>query len=69
VQIGGKKYASYRVLVRFNSTNSTAVKDTIFYGVSTPATTNDCVGGYDKSCTPTWPIFSRISRSHRTVSH
>eukprot|EP00883_Tetradesmus_obliquus_P004242 jgi/Sobl393_1/14568/SZX79144.1 len=43
--INSTKYASYRVLVRFNSTTTTAVKDTMFLG----AVTGPCVGGYSKT--------------------
>eukprot|EP00883_Tetradesmus_obliquus_P014743 jgi/Sobl393_1/780/SZX70716.1 len=43
--INSTKYASYRVLVRFDSTTTTAVKDTMFLG----AVTGPCVGGYSKT--------------------
>ena len=45
LQINGTKYASYRVLVRFNSTTTTAVKDTMYLG----AVSGPCVGGYNET--------------------
>jgi hypothetical protein len=46
VQVAGVKYASYRTMARFNSTNTTNVRDMMFGGVST-ATAKPCAGGYN----------------------
>jgi hypothetical protein len=46
VQVAGKNYASYRTMIRFNSTTTLDVRDMMFNGVSTAAA-NPCAGGYN----------------------
>ncbi|KAF6252818.1 hypothetical protein COO60DRAFT_496788 [Scenedesmus sp. NREL 46B-D3] len=45
--IDGENYASYRTMIRFNSTNSTSTRDTMFAGLST-AVARPCTGGYNR---------------------
>ncbi|KAF6256411.1 hypothetical protein COO60DRAFT_1640756 [Scenedesmus sp. NREL 46B-D3] len=44
-----KTYASFRVGVRFNSTNSTQVRDDMWRAIGDPKVAGLCTGGYDTS--------------------
>jgi hypothetical protein len=48
MQADNTPYASYRVLVRFNSTNSTDVRDAMFNAVGS-AGGSPCSGGYSRA--------------------
>lgn len=45
MQIDGQQYASYRAMVRFNSTTTTEAADIMFAGI---AMSSPCTGGYNK---------------------
>jgi hypothetical protein len=51
LQIDSQRYASYRAMVRFNSTNTTEVADQMFAGVGT-AGARPCFGGYSRLLYP-----------------
>jgi hypothetical protein len=42
-----RSYASFRVGVRFNSTNTTQVRDEMWNGVGSPGIAKPCSGGYN----------------------
>jgi hypothetical protein len=46
-QYNGRTYASFRVGVRFNSTNTTQVRDEMWNGVGSPGIAKPCSGGYN----------------------
>jgi hypothetical protein len=47
LQVDDKPYASYRVMIRFNSTNSTEVRDMMFSGIGS-GVAGPCTGGYNQ---------------------
>jgi hypothetical protein len=49
LQFNRKTYASFRVGVRFNSTNTTQVRDTMWAGIGSPSAAGLCTGGYNKT--------------------
>ncbi|KAF6256396.1 hypothetical protein COO60DRAFT_1657879 [Scenedesmus sp. NREL 46B-D3] len=49
VAFKNKTYASFRVGVRFNSTNSTQVRDDMWRAIGDPKVAGLCTGGYDTS--------------------
>jgi hypothetical protein len=46
-QYNGRTYASFRVGVRFNSTNTTQVRDEMWNGIGSPGIAKPCSGGYN----------------------
>jgi hypothetical protein len=47
LQVNNTKYASYRVMVKFNSTNSTSVRNAMFAAVAAKSA-KPCSGGYNR---------------------
>jgi hypothetical protein len=47
LQVNNTKYACYRVMVKFNSTNSTSVRNAMFAAVAFDAA-SPCTGGYNQ---------------------
>jgi hypothetical protein len=47
LQINGESYASYRAMVRFNSTNTTEMADMMFAGIGSGAG-RPCAGSYSR---------------------
>ncbi|WIA34876.1 hypothetical protein OEZ86_013169 [Tetradesmus obliquus] len=75
IQAGDKAYASYRVMVRFNSTNTTSIRDVMFNATGSVSASR-CSGGYSRllyaNVAALWargPFTVSQNRIPFTVSH
>jgi hypothetical protein len=55
LQFNRRTYASFRVGIRFNITNTTQVRDTMWTGIGSPSAAGLCTGGYNRA------LFARVA--------